>query len=211
MMLPQQGSDTPVANLVQRLLTRMDHLEFNLIKRSQDDVSQLRDRVDVVQRAQTSQVGSVHARAHVPASHRGEGTLPPPSNPAPSTAQALTPVPGPEPSPTAGMAEGAPVFTEAEAEATAEAVQEVDLSVALASVMARIEGVVDRFTDVPPGPSRPDDILSQTSSRSGPRGAFTNALVKSRPTRVTLPQRFEIATPTSPPGIESEARPPPAN
>ena len=43
MMLPAGPSDTPVANLVQRLLTRMDHLEFQLLRDSHREMGDLRD------------------------------------------------------------------------------------------------------------------------------------------------------------------------
>ena len=85
-------SDSPVANIVQRLLKRMDPIEYGLMQRSQDDVSSLRDTVERLQRVHEA------TRPPLPASHRGERALPSPSLPRPTV--------------TADMAENAPLWQE---------------------------------------------------------------------------------------------------
>ena len=63
--------------LMQALLSRMDHLEFNLIRRSQDDIADIRGTVGNIQRARRALAAeeSSNANPAVTVSHRGLGSV----------------------------------------------------------------------------------------------------------------------------------------
>ena len=158
-----------VPELLQRLLSRLDHIEFGLLKHQQAETEVARQDIDVLGEtisnmerarrleAQDSLLADAIASAPRAAlmSHRGPGILPAAS--APPRGDVLD-----EPCPTAALAKSAPIWKEERAHE------------ALPAMASR--------TDQGPSPGK---------------GAFSNTLVKLRSPTSSPPQRFDIASPSS--------------
>ena len=70
------SQDGQLPMLIQRLLTRMDFIEHNLVRHANDEVSELRSTVGRIQRARRLESEAVEdARPQAVPSHRGPGSL----------------------------------------------------------------------------------------------------------------------------------------
>ena len=178
------AEEAQTAQLIQRFLTRMDHLEFGLMQRHAQEVQALKDTVGNIQRARRAQADEDAPRQMAPASHRGPGAL---VSSAPARPAEAAPPP-------VSIAEGNVLELLVQAEASGPS-----------------QSVTADLTDSAPmwSPESP----AATSQQSSRVGRFSNALVKaSRAPSVASPkgpEEFVIASPpprTNHEGTSRDAR-----
>ena len=196
--------EVPPDSLLQRLLTRIDHLEYNLLAQSDIEVKSLKDTVGKIQKARRAFEPEDAPRPMMAASHRGPGAT------------------------TAELAEHAPLFTEdatrhARAQSPAAPLPSPEAIVREEWQQAAVQAFAEKgkanvigrdqnpfAIQAPVGPEPPPGITvtTQTGSETSPsqsKGAFSNTLVKLRsPGSATspagpLPWRKPVKMRTAPP------------